>query len=76
MGRLNIYALRSLVPFAQFKKREKHPWRRRRRPATLLKLTLLHGCFSRFLSCTNATKSFLRILKLYKSFLKWSCSTL
>ena len=26
-------------------------------PATLLKLTLLHGCFSRFLNCTNATKS-------------------
>ena len=25
--------------------------------ATLLKLTLLHGCFSRFLNCTNATKS-------------------
>ena len=27
------------------------------KPATLLKLTLLHGCFSRFLNCTNATKS-------------------
>ena len=26
-------------------------------PATLLKLTLLHGCFSRFLNCTNVTKS-------------------
>ena len=25
--------------------------------ATLLKLTLLHGCFSRFLNCTNGTKS-------------------
>ena len=24
---------------------------------TLLKLTLLHGCFSRFLNCTNSTKS-------------------
>ena len=24
---------------------------------TLLKLTLLHGCFSRFLNCTNGTKS-------------------
>ena len=23
----------------------------------LLKLTLLHGCFSRFLNCTNGTKS-------------------
>ena len=25
-------------------------------PATLLKSTLLHGCFSRVLSCTNGTK--------------------
>ena len=25
--------------------------------ATLLKLTLLHECFSRFLNCTNGTKS-------------------
>ena len=25
--------------------------------ATLRKLTLLHGCFSRFLNCTNGTKS-------------------
>ena len=24
--------------------------------ATLLKVTLLHGCFSRFLNCTNDTK--------------------
>ena len=23
------------------------------KPATLLKLTILHGCFSRFLNCTN-----------------------
>ena len=29
----------------------------RLQPATLLKLTLLHGCFSRFLNCTNGTKS-------------------
>ena len=27
------------------------------KPATLLKVTLLHGCFSRFLNCTNGTKS-------------------
>ena len=27
------------------------------RTTTLLKLTLLHGCFSRFLNCTNGTKS-------------------
>ena len=26
------------------------------KPATLLKVTLLHGCFSRFLNCTNGTK--------------------
>ena len=26
-------------------------------PATLLKITLFHGCFSRFLNCTNGTKS-------------------
>ena len=26
------------------------------KPATLLKLTLLHGCFSRFLNCTNDSK--------------------
>ena len=25
-------------------------------PATLLKVTLIHGCFSRFLNCTNGTK--------------------
>ena len=38
-------ALRDLVPFVQFKKREKHPWR---------SITL---CFSRFLNCTNGTES-------------------
>ena len=27
------------------------------KPANLLKLTLLYGCFSRFLNCTNGTKS-------------------
>ena len=26
-------------------------------PATLLKVTFLHGCFSRFLKCANGTKS-------------------
>ena len=70
-------ALRDLVPFVQFKKREKHPWRSVNfnkvagltstppelirkpgflmssegvevKPSTLLKLTFLHGCFSRF----------------------------
>ena len=51
-------ALRDFVPFVQFKKREKHPWGSvtfskvagfsRLQPASLLKVTLLHGCFSRF----------------------------
>ena len=58
-------ALRDLVPFVQFKKREKHPGRSvnfskggvKLQPATLLKLTLLPGCFSCFLNCTNGTKS-------------------
>ena len=38
-------ALRDLVPFAQFKKREKLPWRS---VTFLLKVTLLYGCFSSF----------------------------
>ena len=40
--------------------REKHPWRSvnfRLKSATLLKITLLHGCFSCCLNCTNGTKS-------------------
>ena len=47
-------ALRDLVPFVQFKKRQKHPWRSDK---TLLKVALLHGCFSHFLIRTNGTKS-------------------
>ena len=49
-------ALRNLVYFVQFKNREKHSWKSvifLVKPATLLKLTLLHGSFSRFLNCTN-----------------------
>ena len=46
------YALRDLVSFVRFKKREKHSWRR----VTLLKVTLLQGCFSRFLNCMDGTK--------------------
>ena len=46
--------LPDLVPFVQFKKCEKHPWR----SATLLRVTLLHGYFSRFLNCTNGSKSY------------------
>ena len=55
--------LRDLVQFVKFKKREKHPWSVNFskvagfKPRSLLKLTLLHGCFSRFLNCTNGTKS-------------------
>ena len=56
--------MHDLVPFVQFKKREKHPWRSVTfskvagyEPATLLKLTLLHGCFPRFSNCINGTKS-------------------
>ena len=49
--------LRDLVPFAQFKKPEKHPWRsvNFRKVAGLV--TFLRGYFSRFLNCTNCTKS-------------------
>ena len=52
-------ALRDLAPIVQFEKREKHPWRSVTfsKPATLLKVILLHGCFSRFLKCTSGTKS-------------------
>ena len=52
-------ALRDFVPFLQFKKREKHSWRSVNfsKVATLLKLTLLHERFSRFLHCTNGTKT-------------------
>ena len=54
--------LRDLVPFAQVKKRENtHTGvlllvSYRLKPATLLKVTVLHGCFSSFLNWTNGTK--------------------
>ena len=46
---------RDLVAFVQLKKREKHPWR----SANFSKVAgfILHGSFSRFLNCTNDTKS-------------------
>ena len=52
-------ALHDLVPFVQFKKLKKHLWRSVSfsKVATLLKLTLLYGCLSRFLNCINGTKS-------------------
>ena len=50
--------LRNLVPFVQFKKREKHSWRSVNfSKVARLKLTLLHGCFSRYLNCTSGTNS-------------------
>ena len=54
-------ALRDLVPSAQFAKSENiHGGVLllvKLQAATLLKTTHLHGCFSRFLNCTNGTKS-------------------
>ena len=46
-------ALRDLVPFAQFEKREKHP----KRSVNFSKVALLLGYFSRFLNFTNGTES-------------------
>ena len=60
--RIMTDVLRDLVLLVQFKKREKHSWRSvtfsqvQAWPATLRKVILLHGCFSRFLNCTNDTK--------------------
>ena len=55
--------LRNLVPFVQLKKRERRPWRSVTLTkfsgfsnATLPKVTLLYGCFSRFLNYTHGTK--------------------
>ena len=52
-------ALRDLVSFVQFKIVKKHPRRSVTfsKAADFSKVTLLHGCFSRFLYCTNGTKS-------------------
>ena len=57
-------ALSDLVPFVQFKKCKKHPWRSASfskvvgfYPATLLTGTRLHECFSRFLNSINGSKS-------------------
>ena len=48
------HALRNLVLFVQSRKSEKHSWRTA--TETLLKVTLLHCCFSHSLDCTNGTK--------------------
>ena len=57
----SIYdALRDLVPFMQIKKHEKHTWRSVTfKPATLVKVTLFHGCFLH-LNCW--------IFRLYKQY--------
>ena len=41
-------ALRDLVSFVQFKKREEQPWKSANFSKVALKLTLLHGCFHVF----------------------------
>ena len=52
--RIIFGALRNLPLFVQYKKREIHPWRS---VNFITKITLLHGRFSRFLNCTDCTKS-------------------
>ena len=56
-----MLCLRDLLTFVQFEKREKYLKRivtwRRVQPATSLKVTVLHGCFSHFINCVNGTKS-------------------
>ena len=51
---VNSDALRELVPFVQIENRKKHPLRKL---LLVLQATVLRGCFSRFLNCTNDTKS-------------------
>ena len=50
-------AISDLVPFVQFKNREKHPGRSVTFSTLLLKVKLLHRCFSCFLNYTNGSKS-------------------
>ena len=66
LNNYSIYVMRYAIWYHlyNFKKREKHLWMSVNfskvaglKPATLLKLALLHGCFSRFLNCANGTKS-------------------
>ena len=52
---LNICdVLHDLVPFVQFRKCEKHP---RRNVTFSTKSNTFSWCFSRYLNCTNGTKS-------------------
>ena len=48
------------------KKRKKRPWR-----SVTFTLTLLRGCFSRFLNCANGTKSRKAPLMCFLCFLIW-----
>ena len=52
-------ALRDLLPFVQLKTKrsEKHTWRSDTFSKILRKVSLVSGCFLRFLSCTNGTIS-------------------
>ena len=61
---MNVYeAFRDLVPFVQLKKKNVKNTHGgmlllvKLKPATLIKVTLLHGCFHVFLNFTNGTKS-------------------
>ena len=55
---LNVMLCAICYYFYNFIKREKHPRRSAKFSKVAgLKLTFLHGCFSRFLSCTKGTKS-------------------
>ena len=46
---LNMWRFARFGTIVQFKEREKHPWSVTfSKVAGLLKVTLLHGCFSRF----------------------------
>ena len=51
-------ALRGLIQFVQIKNVKKIQWRivTFSKLQAKLKVTLLHGCFSRFLNCTNCSK--------------------
>ena len=73
LARFNICdALRYLVPFAQFKKRKKHPWR----SDTFNKVAITKSITPpRFQNCTNGTKSHsashFKIISQYVFLQKW-----
>ena len=56
----NLLAFYNWVKYSRISTDQEIPymdWMRKSQCATLLKVTLLHGCSSRFLNCTNGTKS-------------------